>query len=116
MASWPPSLPQTPRISGYSQTEKSGTIRSPMGYGPDKTRRRTTATIQPVTCSLILTDAQKTALIAFYNTDTVNGAVSFDWVDHLNGGAASYRFLAPISWASAGCNLWLAGMSLEILP
>lgn len=116
MSTWPVTLPQSPRGSGFSQRDKSATIRSPMGYGPDKTRRRTTAVIQEVACNMALTDAQKDTLIAFYETDTAAGALSFDWIDHLNGGAVAYRFLSPPQWSYAGCDNWLVQMSLEVMP
>ena len=115
MATWPAGLPQTPLKRGFSQMEKTSTITSPMGYGPAKKRRQTTADIQLVTAGFILDDTQKNTLVAFYETDTAGGSIPFDWVDQLNGGAASYRFTKPIQWSVAGCS-WYAALSLEILP
>ena len=117
MASWPASpFPQEPLMQGFAQREQTPNIRSPMGYGPAKVRRRTTAAIDPVNGSLVLDDAEKDTLIFFYDTTLLGGTQPFDWVDHLNGGAASYRFTAPIQWSPRGPDLWLAVMNFEILP
>ena len=117
MASWPsPPFPQVLLVQGFAQREQTATIRSPMGYGPAKVRRRTTAAIDPVNGSLVLVGADKDTLIAFYDTTLLGGTQPFDYQDFLNGGPASYRFTSPIQWSPRGPDLWLAVMNFEILP
>ena len=115
---WPstPGFPQVPLFQGFAQSEKTATIRSPMGYGPAKVRRRTTAAIQPVNISLMLSSADKDTLITFYDVTVRGGSERFNWIDHLKGGAVEYRFTAPIQWSPRSCDLWLAVMNFEILP
>jgi len=116
MATWPSTLPQSVELKAYSQSNDDQVIRSTMGYGPAKLRRRTTTVIQMVAFSLTLTDAQKDALITFYDTTLTGGTAEFDWTDHLNGGTVSYRFKAPVQWTSLGNGRWNATMSMEIVP
>ena len=125
---WPATLPQIPTHQGYAQREQTNVIRSQMGYGPAKVRRRTTAAIQPVNASMVLTGAEKDILRAFYtNSDsdpvpgTAGGSLRFNWNDFLTDAEAGtnlveMRFTAPIQWSSRGPDIWLAVMNLEILP
>ena len=118
---WPAGLPQKLLVQGYAQREQSQVVRSQMGYGPAKVRRRTTAAIQPVNGSLVLTGAEKDLLRTFYETTTESGTLRFNWVDFLtdpDGGVndVEYRFTAPIQWSSRGPDVWLAVMNLELLP
>lgn len=115
---WPTTnnMPQSFMYQGYSQRHQSDVIRSPMGYGPAKTRRRTTAAIDVVTASLILTTAQKSDLVTFYETTLTSGSERFNHVDPLNGGTVEMRFTAPIQWSRRGPGAWLAVMNIEILP
>lgn len=102
---------------GYAQRRQSNIIRSPMGYGPAKVRRRTTAAIEVVNASLTLTDAQKDDLVTFYETTLVDGSARFDHPNNpIDGTTVEMRFTAPIQWSKKGLNVWMAVMNLEILP
>jgi len=116
MSTWPSTLPQSAQIKAYSQSANDNVIRSTMGYGPAKLRRRTTTIIQTVNIVLTMTDTQKDTLITFYGTTLSDGTLEFDWTDHLNSGTVSYRFTAPIMWSSYGGDLWNATLALEIVP
>ena len=117
---WPAGLPQYLRLQGYAQQRVNDTIRSPMGYGPDKVRRRTTGVIQNVPGSLILTNAQKNTLQTFYITTLTGGSERFNWIDFLSGDsplpAVEYRFIQPPTYTSAGNGTWFAVLALELLP
>ena len=119
---WPAApFPQVPKVQGYAQREQTALVRSQMGYGPAKVRRRTTAAIQPVNASMTLSGADKDILRSFYETDTAGGTLRFNWKDFLtdpDGGGASVecRFTSPIQWSSQGPDIWLAVMNFEILP
>jgi len=121
---WPSAanLPQYLRLQGYAQANDGGVIRSPMGYGPAKLRRRTTAVVQRVSGSLTLTATEKDNLITFYDTTTEGGVLPFNWFDFLNGLDSSphdeveYRFAAPPQYTTLGGGLWLASLLFEVLP
>jgi hypothetical protein len=120
-ADWPVDLPQAPLHAGYAQREQTATLRSPMGYGPAKVRRRTQAAIQPVNASLVLTAAQRDSLLNFYGSILEGGTLRFNWSDPLTdaGSGANdleFRFTAPIQWSSRGPDLYLAVLNLEVLP
>lgn len=122
---WPATLPQVPTHQGYAQREQTNVVRSPMGYGPAKVRRRSTGAIQPVNASMTLTGAEKDILRAFYEdaspAGVEGGSLRFNWIDFLTDPDAvvndvEFRFTAPIQWSSRGPDKWLAVMNLEILP
>ena len=119
-AFWPSSLPQYLRLQGYAQARVNDTIRSTMGYGPDKVRRRTTGTIENIQGTLVLTNAQLSTLSNFYNATLTGGAERFNWVDFLTVNESSptivkYRFLTPPTYSNIG-KFWTVVLSLELLP
>jgi len=115
MPTWPAILPQSVEAEGFTQKKADNVIRSTQGVGPAKTRRRTTAATQPFTFRLTLTATQKAALISFHTTDLKDGALSFTWVDHLNGGAATCKFTDQPSWSKKD-GWWIVTCNMEVLP
>lgn len=119
---WPSAanLPQHLRLEGYAQTRQDDTIRSPMGYGPDKVRRRTTGVVQRVPGTLVLTDTEKNNLITFYETTLEGGVNLFNWTDFLAATSPAtsveYRFVTAPVYTTMGGDLWLASLMLEIMP
>jgi hypothetical protein len=91
MANWPASLPQSLLIP-LSIKRQSGKVRSTMDSGPPKQRARFTAVTQEYTSALVLTDAQVTTFLAFYESTLGMGAASFTWIDPVSDSAASLRF------------------------
>ena len=110
MATFPFGVPQR---AGYSDVEVDNVIRSQMGYGPAKTRVRTTATTDNVTAVFTTDDAGKAIMQAFY---LANKAIAFDWDDTLGDGTQSYRFLSPPLYQEATCDVWRLQVQLERLP
>jgi len=110
---WPPSLPQIPLRAGYRNTEKDSTISSSMGYGPAKKRARTIASIRNVNASFWLTQAQVNTLETFYRDYK---ALTFSWINHLDGSAALYRFTSPPSYEPMGGQYFNTKLTLEIIP
>lgn len=119
MSTWPASLPQAPLTTGYSETPRDNVIRSPMGYGPDKTRRRTTSKIVDIGMQLLMTSTQTATLDTFYY-DTIAQVGVVDWVHHRLGGSAQYYFTAPPIYvpssydAEADEDSWLVTLQMEI--
>ncbi len=99
--------------SGFQQTIKNNTIRSGMTYGPDKLRQRTTVPVYMVTIPMIVSTAEYSQLDTFYRD---NQALAFDWVDHVTGAAAVYRFMGPPSYAEYAPGYWMASLNCEFEP
>ena len=115
MALWPASLPQIPLQSGFSQSRKDNNIRSQMGYGPDKTRRRTTVAIQSVIAAIELLEDELYILDDFYEA---NSAIPWTWKDFQQPSMpdASYRFMSPPAYRPMGGQWWSVTLNLEIMP
>lgn len=115
MATWPASLP-APALGTLRETPPDNVIRSKMDKGPDKTRRRTTANIRPISFTLKLTPAQTATLDTFYDTTTFSGADEFDYTHPRTGDAVKARFVDPPEYAEAEGVIYNCAISLEIMP
>lgn len=112
---WPVSLTQEPEATGFSQQLEDNLIRTQMDAGKAKVRRRFSAGVMLSSMSMVLTTEEKNTLVAFYETTLVDGSLEFDWIDHLKGGAATYRFVAPPIFRAIGQVIWKVTMQLEIV-
>lgn len=120
MASWPTSLPD---ISlSLTDARQDGAIRTPMGTGPAKMRRRFSAVSRYVEGSVILDNTERATFDTFFATTLAEGSLAFDMDDPRDGTTQSWRFTAPPSFVARKGNgsnvvtLWVATLSLEILP
>jgi hypothetical protein len=121
MPTWPGTLPQT-LLATLSIKRQSGKVRSTVDAGPPKQRPRFTAVTKEYQSSLMLTDAELTTLISFYEADLGMGATSFDWIDPISDAAAVLRFkdepeislVRPHNDTTK--RLYQVSMSLEKLP
>lgn len=113
MATWPVTLQDVPNQAGFSQVLKPNVVRSSMGYGPDKIRRRSTADWYNVTMQLWLDYTQLATLDQFYKD---NMALTWDWLDFTKNPtvAARYRFMGPPSVNPLGALHWVVTLSLEM--
>lgn len=117
MAAWPDTLPQQPDdFSSFAEDFGDGTLRSEMDVGPAKVRKRTTAVVEPVSFTLLLTASQVADLKTFHKTTTNFGADVWTWVDHLTGEPANYRFVKPPSFRMVSQVYRLCTLNLEIVP
>lgn len=116
-ARWPASLPQWALQRGFRSGGHKTNIRSEMGYGPAKVRRRTSSDTKPVTISIHVTQAQLDTLESFYNTTLEMGALAFEWVDfETKTDPVDYRFLSRFTTSVYGYDTWTIAMSLERMP
>ena len=76
---WPTSLPQKPLVDGYKRVVPNNLIRSSMDTGSDKVRKRGRFKPQVVSCSYVLTAAQRDTLEAFVHDSLAEGAICFNW-------------------------------------
>lgn len=115
MATWPATLPD-PLINTLKESPADNSIRTQMDKGPAKMRRRTTANTKPIAFTMILTDAQLTALDAFYTATTFSGAISFDYTHPRTMDSVTARFTQPPSYSDVNGTCYRAEVQLEILP
>jgi hypothetical protein len=115
MATWPNTLP-SPRINTIQEAPADNLIRTRMDRGPDKVRRRTTANAKKISFRLLLSKAQRDALITFYETTTFSGADAFTYVHPIDSGNVSARFVSPPAFTDLNGQYYNATVELEILP
>ena len=115
MATWPATLPQIPLRAGYGETFPDTAIRTEMGVGPAKIRRRISHNVRPLSVAFILTSAQVDILDEFYQTTTLGGALAFDHEHPRTGTAAELRFTGPPQISVVGGD-YLAEFGIEVLP
>jgi len=116
MTAWPASLPQSPRAGSLQRVTRDNVIRSRVGYGPDRLRRRTATVEHRISFNMVMSRAQLATLDTFYET-TTKGTGNIDWVDHLSSSsplpAAVYKFVGPPEVSHIEADNWLVGLILE---
>ncbi len=114
---WPASLPQYVLKAGFSQSGQETTLRSQMSQGPAKTRPRVTQSTVPIRCSTVLDPTQVAAFEDFYANDLEQGALEFEWVDHVHGtDPVRYRFTRKPTYGYWAFERWQIQMDLERMP
>ncbi|NOR27612.1 MAG: hypothetical protein GQ540_03675 [Lutibacter sp.] len=115
MAVWPGSLPQKP-LFGFSETTPDLTIRTSMGVGPDKIRRRFTAGVRQFPMSFQMTTAQVATFDTFYITTLAGGSLQFDYSDLRTGLLKSWRFVGVPRYTPISNERWTVDINLEQMP
>ena len=99
---FPSSLQQLLNESGFKQDIGSTTIKSSMGVGQDKVRRRYTKSIDKFSCSIDIEKNDYLILYNFFNT-TLNGGVGTFYYDHpITGVQTVFRFIGTPSFVPMG--------------
>lgn len=93
MATWPSTLP--PIRLPVQSSRQDGTIRTSMETGPQKVRRRFTATSRYYSFPLRMTGAQFATLETFFDDTLGGGALTFTMDDPHTGSSETFRFQAP---------------------
>lgn len=119
MAVWPSTLPKI--AVDTQEARQDGTIRTPMGTGPAKSRRRFSAVSRYLTTSLLLTAEQRETFDDFFSDTLAEGSLEFDMEDPKDGATVQMRFTGPPSYNYAGGNngrvtVCVVSLNLEILP
>ena len=89
---WPDFLPNTLLIDGLSAKRKSSVIRTSMDSGPQKKRRRYTASIKIFTGKMLLDESQRFELERFYRTTLADGVLRFNFTDPQTLETGEFRF------------------------
>lgn len=113
---YPPSLPQTPLLSGYQEILADNLVRNQMDTGPPQTRPKSTAPRKQITWPMVLSQAQKTALISFFEDDLSFGSSEFQHTlgDDVNQ-VVFYKFQGPPKFSSLGGDQWKVTLDLELI-
>ncbi len=117
MTTWPNTLPP-PAIDSFREAPPNNAIGSKMDKGPDKTRRRTTANVRPISFTLKLTKEQTQILDDFYDNETFSGVVDFDYTHPRTDAPVTARFkpATPPNYTESQGVLYNCNVELEILP
>lgn len=119
-ATWPASLPQSPRVIGYGETFKSTAIQTAMDAGPPKTRQRFTAAPVPWETEYLLNATQVETLRAFFEETLAGGTLPFDSIHPRTRTFCTMVFRdpgnSPPSLQAAGGGLFTVRTQFFILP
>ena len=116
MPTWPASLPQSPLVSGFSETPPETSLRTEMEQGPAKVRRRTTAGVRQMQMSFNMTKTQVAALDTFFTSTVNSGATAFDFTHPRTTSTVSVRFVSPPSYTPLNGEYFNVNLELEQLP
>lgn len=120
-ASWPASLPQTPRRGAWVGGPQDSRAQFQPEYGPPITRRRTTADMRMFDATWPnLSTAERATFEAFYETDLVGGSQPFAMLDPVSGEVARWKIAGdgsmPYSLTAKGAGWHDLSMRLIRLP
>ena len=108
-------------MAGATEAPQQGFIRTPMGTGPAKQRRRFSAVSRNFKGRMHLTAAQRATFDTFYGSTISEGSEEFTFTDPIDFSSATYRFVsAPqfslLKGASGGVTDYFMTVDLELLP
>jgi hypothetical protein len=89
---WPAELPKTILLAGLLAKQKSNVIRTAMDAGPQKSRRRYTASTKTFTGKMLLTAYQRDVLEYFYHQDLYDGVLRFRFINPQTLEIEEFRF------------------------
>ncbi len=115
MAEWPNTIPQKPLAEGYSSMPQDNVLRSQVDAGPEKRRRRFTARSEFITCEWDFTAAEYTTFKAFFEDDTFDGSIEFEFPHPETGLTVDAAFREPYE-AEPRADRWHVFTELELLP
>lgn len=110
---WPAQFPQDLLFDSFAEQMPSGNIRTEMGAGPDKIRKRSDANYRRVTGEVILTTTQVTDLVDFYENTLTQGTDVFDWKNMITQNTQEFRFREPPSWSAFTPNSYRVSLNME---
>lgn len=114
-ATWPAELPQSFLHGSMNEEGADDLIASSVSTGPDKLRRRTTASPYPLSGALYMDAVQFTAFRTFVD-DTISGRSAPFYFPNPDGGALLLvRMTSPHKRSAMGIG-WRVEIELEVLP
>lgn len=97
---WPNTLPQSPKISGLSETPPGQILRTDQDVGPAMTRPRSTADVRVFAIELAVSRTQLDTFDSFFVTTLRGGALAFDWKNPRTGNVATFRIVGKPTYSS----------------
>jgi len=117
---WPGTLPQKLQEDGFTYELADNLETAETAAGVTRSNPQFSSVADPFKSTLLLTDAERIALVAFYRTTLVSGALDFDLPDQLDrvGGAPDWRvkFTKPPAFTALGGGQFRASIELVKLP
>lgn len=114
---WPATLENKVNSGSFTFQIGETVIRTQMDVGPNKTRRRSTKSIDTYQVSLLVKDFNEfTDLYDFYDVDLNGGTLAFDFLDPLTNTTREFKFSSPPSFSSLGAGVFTASMQWETVP
>ena len=122
MPVWP--LTVTAPQFGWTESPGDSLVRTQTDAGPAKVRRRFTSTPSTFSVQFVLTKAEATRLVQFYEhaaddaiAGTNGGALTITGLPHpRDDSSATFRFLAPPVITQTAYDVFRASLRLELLP
>jgi len=114
--SWPTSLPDKPLKQGFEESPPNTRVRTEMGVGPAKMRRRATAGVRVFKVNFLLTETQVQTLDDFVMSTLGGGLARFDWTHPRTGASAEFRFRELPTYQPALGDRYRATATLELMP
>jgi hypothetical protein len=109
---WPAGLPVTLLMEGLSAKPKSNVIRTTMDAGPQKARRRYTASTKTFTGRILLNAEQRALFEQFYHTALADGVLRFNFTNPQTLEIQEFRFTEDYTETSLDGGFEIA-LSLE---
>lgn len=114
---WPASLPQSAFVDNFSESVEDSQVEFPVEVGPPKRRRRISSPQRLVEHNLVLSAAQRTDMLEFYEDDLANGTLYFDMVHPIDGGAAvTWAFREPPTFQLISGTTFTCAIKLRKIP
>src|SRR5690348_9781637 len=101
---------------GFDETPQPNNASFQPDVGPQKDRRRSTASGANISAQFELNDTQRAALDTFYRTTLADGTLPFTWTHPVDGTSYSWKFQAPPTYSNKGFNYHYAQLKLLRLP
>lgn len=109
---WPAELPQVLILNNLSAEKQNNVIRTQMGAGPAKIRRRYTVATKNFSGQIVVTEAQRRVLENWFDNDLASGALRFAMKDPQTLNYSQFRFREHYKEDSID-GLWKITLSLE---
>ncbi len=113
---WPITLQQNLNASNFSYTIGETVTKSDSDIGPAKVRRRFTKSVDTMTASIWVTQAEWTILYNFYDVSLNGGVNPVLLTNPINGVVIRARFTAPPSFRPVSPLVYEASLNFEVLP
>jgi len=108
-----PELPENFERSSFNETEKGASVTTSMSAGPNKVRRRFSATRSLYSGNMIMDASQKSAFKVFYQTTTRLGELSFNFYNPSNAGFIEVQFNGPPVYKALANSYWGVSFNLK---